>query len=110
MLEYAGSQHAGRRVEHEGLAIVGVLRSLDWILLAGVGGLVAVGLWAVSGVTRFAVAGDPTYYLNRQMIYAAVGGAILVVGVFIDPDMYRRYWKAIFIGTVGLIAVVFLAG
>ncbi|MBV8480724.1 MAG: rod shape-determining protein RodA [Actinobacteria bacterium] len=111
MLEYAGSQRAGRRAEQgEGLAVVGVLRSLDWILLAGVAGLVAVGLWAVSGVTHFAVPGDPTYYLNRQIVYAGVGAGILVVAVFIDPDIYRRYWKAIFFGTVGLIAIVFLAG
>jgi len=110
MLEYAGSGHAGRRVEHEGLAIVGVLRSLDWLLLAGVGGLVAVGLWAVSGATRFAVAGDPTYYFNRQIVYAAAGGVILVVATFVDTDVYRRYWKVLYGGTTLLIAVVFLAG
>jgi rod shape determining protein RodA len=110
MIEYAGSQHAGRRDRDEGLAIVGVLRSLDWLLLVGIGGLVAVGLWAVSGVTRFAVAGNPSYYLDRQMIYVAVGGAALVIGTFIDPDIYRRYWKAIFAGTVLLIAFVFVVG
>ena len=110
MLEYAGS-HAGRRADRdEGLAIVGVLRSLDWLLLAGIGGLVAVGLWAVSGVTRFAVAGNASYYLDRQMIYVAVGGAALVIGTFIDPDVYRRYWKPIFAGTVLLIAFVFVVG
>ncbi len=111
MLEYAGSQSAGRRADRdEGLAIVGVLRSLDWLLLAGIGGLVAVGLWAVSGVTRFAVAGNPSYYLDRQMVYVAVGGAALVIGTFIDPDIYRRYWKPIFAGTVLLIAFVFVVG
>ena len=110
MLEYAGS-HAGRRADRdEGLAIVGVLRSLDWLLLAGIGGLVAVGLWAVSGVTRFAVAGNPSYYLDRQVIYVAVGAAALVIGTFIDPDVYRRYWKPIFAGTVLLIAFVFVVG
>jgi rod shape determining protein RodA len=110
MLEYAGSQHAGRRDRDEGLAIVGILRSLDWLLLAGIGGLVAVGLWAVSGATRFAVAGDPSYYVHRQMIYAAVGGAVLLVGLFVEPDIYRRYWKPIFGGAVLLIAFVFVVG
>jgi rod shape determining protein RodA len=110
MLEYAGSQ-AGRRADRdEGLAILGVLRSLDWLLLAGVGGLVAVGLWAVSGVTRFAVAGNPSYYLDRQMVYVAVGGAALLIGLFIDPDVYRRYWRPIFGATVLLIAFVFVVG
>lgn len=111
MLEYAGSQHAGRRTgRDEGLAIVGVLRSLDWILLAGIGGLVAVGLWAVAGATRFAVAGDPSYYLQRQMVYAGAGAVVLVVATFVDPDVYRRFWRPIFIGTALLIAFVFLAG
>ena len=110
MLEYAGS-HPGRRADRdEGLAIVAVLRSLDWVLLAGVAGLVAVGLWAVSGVTRFAVAGNPSYYLDRQMIYVAVGTVALVIGVFVDPDLYRRFWKPIFAGTVVLIAFVLLVG
>jgi rod shape determining protein RodA len=110
MLEYAGSQ-AGRRADrNDGLAIVGVLRSLDWLMLSGVAGLVAVGLWAVSGATRFAVAGNPSYYLHRQMIYAAVGGAALLVGLFVDSDVYRRYWKAIFGATVLLIVFVLLVG
>jgi rod shape determining protein RodA len=110
MLEYAGSQHAGRRADREPLAIVGILRSLDWLLLAGVGGLVTVGLWAVSGATRFAVDGNPSYYLQRQMVYAAVGGVVLVVATFVDPSVYQRFWKPIFIGTSLLIAFVFLVG
>jgi len=110
MLEYAGSQ-AGRRADRdEGLALVGVLRSLDWLMLSGVAGLVAVGLWAVSGATRFAVAGHPSYYVHRQMIYAAVGGVALLVGLFVDSDVYRRYWKAIFTGTSLLIAFVYVVG
>jgi rod shape determining protein RodA len=28
----------------------------------------------------------------------------------VDPDIYRRYWRAIFVATVGLIAVVFVLG
>jgi rod shape determining protein RodA len=111
MLEYAGSQRTGLQANrNEGLALVAVLRSLDWLLLAGVAGLVAVGLWAVQGVTRFDNPGHPGYYLDRQILYAAVGGFALIVAMVIDPDVYRRYWRAIFAATVGLIAVVFLLG
>ena len=111
MLEYAGSQRAGRRADRgDGLPFVGVLRSLDWLLLGGVAGLVAVGLWAVSGATRFAVAGDASYYLDKQMIYAGAGAVLLVVATFVDPDIYRRYWKVIFIGMTTLIAFVFVVG
>jgi rod shape determining protein RodA len=111
MLEYAGSQRTGLQANrNEGLALVSVLRALDWLLLAGVAGLVAVGLWAVQGVTRFDNPGHPGYYLDRQILYAAVGGFALIVAMVVDPDIYRRYWRAIFAATVGLIAVVFLLG
>lgn len=111
MLEYAGSQRSGLQAQRaEGLALVSVLRSIDWVLLAGVAALVGVGLWAVGGVTRFDYPGHPSYYLDRQILYAAVGGFVLIVAMVVDPDIYRRYWRAIFIGTVGLIAVVFVLG
>jgi rod shape determining protein RodA len=111
MLEYAGSQRSGLQAHRgEGLALVSVLRSLDWLLLAGVGALVGVGLWSVAGVTRFDNPGHPSYYLDRQIVYAAVGGFALIVAMVIDPDIYRRYWRVIFGGTVGLIAVVFVLG
>ncbi len=111
MLEYAGSQRSGLQAHRgEGVALVAVLRSIDWLLLAGVGGLVAVGLWAVKGVTRFDFPGHPTYYLDRQIAYAAVGGFALIVALIVDPDLYRRYWRAVFAGTVGLIAIVFVVG
>jgi len=70
MLEYAGSQRAGLRAEREAPHLLAVVRSIDWVLLVGVAGLVAVGLWGVAGVTKFAIPSDPSYYLNRQILYA----------------------------------------
>jgi rod shape determining protein RodA len=110
MLEYAGSQRAGLRNEREAPHLLSVVRSLDWVLLVGVAALVLVGLWGVAGVTKFAVANDPSYYLNRQILYAAVGGVVLVVAALVDPDLYRRYWRGIFIGTAVVIAFVLLVG
>ena len=110
MLEYAGSQRAGLRTEREAPGLLSVVRSLDWLLLLGVAGLVVVGLWGVAGVTKFAIPNDPTYYLNRQILYAVVGGVVLVGAALIDPDLYRRYWRAIFIGTAVVIAFVLLIG
>src|ERR1051326_6458055 len=111
MLEYAGSQRTGLQARREdGIALVAVLRSLDWVLLAGVAGLVAVGLWGVAGVTRFDVPQQPDYYLNRQIVFVAVGACALVVASLLDPDLYRRYWRYVFGGTIGLIAIVFLLG
>jgi len=111
MLEYAGSSRAGlQRHRDERLALANVLRSLDWLLVAGVAGLVSVGLWAISGVTRFDVAGDPHHYLQRQIVYVCAGAVALVIALLVEPDLYRRYWRAIFIGMVSLIAIVLVLG
>jgi rod shape determining protein RodA len=110
MLEYAGSQRAGLRTERDAPRLLAIVRSLDWVLLLGVSALVVVGLWGVAGVTRFAVASDPSYYLNRQILYACVGGVVLVAAALVDPDLYRRYWRAIFTGTAVVIAFVLLVG
>src|SRR4051812_49998509 len=107
MLEYAGSQRTGlERHRGEGLALVGILRSLDWILVAAVAALVAVGLWAVSGVTRFDLPHDPNYYLKRQIIYVSVGVVVLFAALLVDPDVYRRYWRPIYIRTLSIIPLL----
>ena len=67
-----------------------MLRSLDWLLLGGVAGLVAVGLWAVQGVTRFDNPGHPASYLDRQLVYAAVACFALLVARVVAPDVPRR--------------------
>ena len=56
-------------------AVVAFLRSLDWILLLAGAGLVGYGLWVVSGITRFDVPGDESYFVVRQGIAAALGAA-----------------------------------
>jgi rod shape determining protein RodA len=110
MLEYAGSQRAGLRAEREAPHPLAVVRSIDWILLAGVAALVAVGLWGVAGFTKFDIPNDPSYFLNRQILYACVGAVALVAASLIDPDLYRRYWRAIFAGTCVVIMFVLLIG
>jgi rod shape determining protein RodA len=110
MLEYAGSQRAGLRGEREALHPLAIVRSLDWVLLLGVAALVVVGLWGVAGFTKFAIPNDPSYYLNRQILYACVGAVVMVAAALIDPDLYRRYWRGLFIGTCAVIAFVLLVG
>ena len=46
----------------------------------------------------------------RQGVYAAVGGLGLLGAVLVDPSFYRRYWRVLFGGTVGLMVLVILAG
>jgi rod shape determining protein RodA len=39
-----------------------------------------------------------------------VGGVVLVGAALVDPELYRRYWRAIFVGTAVVIAFVLLVG
>jgi rod shape determining protein RodA len=111
MLEYAGSQRTGLESRrHEALDAFAVLRQIDWILLGAVLALVAVGLWAIDGITKHDVAGNPTFYVKRQAIFAAVGLAGMLIGTLVDPDFYRRYWRGVYGGTIGAILIVYLQG
>jgi rod shape determining protein RodA len=111
MLEYVGSQRTGlRERRHEALDVLSVVRSIDWLLLAGVIGVVALGLWAINGITHHDIATDPHYFVKRQAAYALIGLVGLVVFTLIDPDVWRLYWRWVFGGTAAMIAIVYLAG
>jgi rod shape determining protein RodA len=102
MLDYASSP-----VSREHVDVLGFLRRLDWLLLSAVAALVAYGLWAVAGITRFDVEGNESYYVVRQAIAAGVGAAGLLLALAIDPDRYRRAQKAIYGVTLLLMLLVF---
>ncbi len=107
MIEHASRS---RPIAREHLDIVGFLRRLDWILLLAVGAIVAYGLWAVAGITRFDIEGDESYYVVRQGIAVGLGFAGFLVALAVDPDRYRRAQKSIFALTlVGMLLVFPLA-
>jgi rod shape determining protein RodA len=111
VIEAVDTQARGLRARRrEKVEAASFVRRLDWILLAATGALVAYGLWAVSGITRNDVPGNPNYYVVRQGVYAALGTIGLIAAVFVDPEYYRRYRKPIYAGTLGLMVVVLLAG
>ena len=107
MIEYASRPAAAAR-EH--VDVVGFLRRLDWVLLFAGAALVAYGLWAIGGITRFDVEGDENYYVVRQGIAAGIGFAGFLLALLIDPDRYRRWQKALYVATlVGMLLVFPLA-
>lgn len=89
------------------LDVGGVLRRLDWLLLLACGAVVGYGLWAIGGITRFDIPGDPDYYVRRQAIAAALGGAGMIVAILIPPSVYRRHWRFLYGGTIGVMILVF---
>jgi rod shape determining protein RodA len=90
-------------------AVLGFVRSLDWILLAAAAGLVGYGLWVVSGITRFDVPGDEHYFVVRQGFAAAIGAVGLIAMAVIPLDIWRRFWKLLYVATLSLMVVVFVA-
>jgi rod shape determining protein RodA len=94
------------RRQAEALGAAALVRSLDWVLLAAVAAIVGYGLWAIDGITRH----DPGGSLaGRQGLYAAAGGLLFVAGLAIDPDVYRRHKRPIYLGTLALMLFVLLS-
>jgi rod shape determining protein RodA len=112
-IEYVGSaadrarQRARRAARAQDLTVV---RRVDWLLVGGVAGVVAYGLYAIEGITRHDVQNQPHYYLYRQAAFVAVGLIGMLVALAIDPARYRRFWKPLYVGTVCVMLFVFLAG
>jgi rod shape determining protein RodA len=99
-----------RRRRAEATGAIAFLRRLDWIMLAAVAGLLAFGLWAIDGITRLDVPGDPEYYVTRQAVFALVGAVGMIGVLFIDPDYYRRYRKVVYGMMIALLLVVMALG
>ncbi len=110
-LVYTPTERARARARRRELAQEAPLVArLDWVMLAAVLGIVAFGLWSIAGITRHDVAGSPDYYVYRQVVFVAIGLVGLVVAILIDPAVYHRFEKGIYVGTLLLFAFVFLAG
>jgi rod shape determining protein RodA len=107
---YTPSRVRARQRRREAVAAAPLVMRLDWLMLAAVGLIVAYGLWVVSSITRDDVPGSPSYYLVRQIVAAVAGLVGLAVLVLIDPAVYRRLGKPIYIGILGMMTLVFLAG
>ncbi len=101
MTDYASN------LQRERLDVVAFLRRLDWLLLLAVGSLVAYGLWAVAGITRYDVEGDEGYYVVRQAVAAGLGFVGFLVALAVDPDLLRRAQRALYATTIVLMLLVF---
>jgi rod shape determining protein RodA len=82
----------------------GRVRRLDWLMLFALAGVAALGLDVIgtgAGGNAFVV---------KQEIYLALGAIALCVLSFVDVERFRRFEWPLYVGTIGLVAVVFLLG
>jgi rod shape determining protein RodA len=115
MVQYIGTAATARRRRRRPSSLgqaqeSPLLARLDWTLLLTSAALVAYGLWAIGGITKHAVLGDPNYYLSRQFVFVAVGAVAMIGVIAIDPDFYRRSMRGVYLVLLGGLAIVLLAG
>jgi len=82
----------------------GRVRRLDWLMLFALAGVAALGLDVIgtgAGGNAFVV---------KQEIYLALGAIALCVLSFVDVERFRRFEWPLYVGTIGLVAIVFLLG
>src|SRR5262249_33765546 len=47
---------------------------------------------------------------SRQFVFVAVGAAVMIAVIAIDPDWYRRSMRGVYLALLGGLAIVLLAG
>jgi rod shape determining protein RodA len=92
------------------LPLSAMLRQIDWLLLIGIAALAGYGLWAVAGVTAHEISGQPHYYLAKQEFYTGVGVVLFLIAAALSPDLYRRYWRALYLVAILTLLLVPLLG
>ena len=95
------------RREAQAVSVAAMVRRLDWLLMGALVAVTAYGLWAIDGITRHDAGGSS---LSHQVLYAVGGAMVFVVALFVDPDRYRRLWRPIYFGTLGIMVLVLAAG
>ena len=98
-------------LERSERAVLGlVVRRFDWVLLAATAVLLTYGLWAIAGITRHDIPGDPRYFVTRQLGFAAAGIVGFVVTSLVDTDLYRRTYRVLYSVLLSVMAILLVAG
>jgi rod shape determining protein RodA len=79
---------------------------LDPLLLLASLGLVALSLISLRGATQNDIPGDPSYYVQRQAIYAGIGVVLMYAVSRIDYSRLRELRYAVYGLLLGLLLLV----
>jgi rod shape determining protein RodA len=86
------------------------LLRLDPLLLLATLGLIAASLYTIRTATRGDIAGDPNYYMNRQLIYMAVGLVLMFVLARLDYSRLREWKLGVYAFMIVAILLVYALG
>jgi len=85
-------------------------RNLDWPLIASVAGVTTIGLCMVYSASRQAGTDQVSAYFIRQLLWVAIALVALIAAVAIDYHIVLSLAPILFIGVVGALAWVLVAG
>jgi cell division protein FtsW len=83
---------------------------VDHVLLIAVVALLGFGLLMVYSASQLALPGDPSYWLRRQAIWAALGGIALLLTASIDYHAWRRFSPPAMLLSLALLVAVLKVG
>lgn len=87
--------------------LVPMLRIDPWLVVGAVG-LIICSLITLHGATKNTVPGNPSYYVERQAIYAVIGLALATLLARIDYSRLREYRYALYGLMIALNLIVFV--
>ena len=90
--------------------IRGLLGGLDWIMLLAVALISGLSIFIVGEATTNDVPGDPSFYVNRQILFITVGTVLMIVATRLNLDKLARWAWGLWGGLLGSLAVVFVVG
>jgi cell division protein FtsW len=85
----------------------------DIVLFTAVLALVGFGIvmvYSASAVYATQKFGSATYFLRRDLLWAAIGLAAMVIAMRTDFGVYRRWSYALLIASIGMLATVLVVG
>lgn len=87
--------------------------SIDWIFLAAVAALLAIGLMMVYSSTfdmGYRLYGDPAFFFKRQLTWLAIGVMICIVVARMRYQHWMKLSLVIMIGALALLVVLVILG
>ncbi|MEQ8834608.1 MAG: FtsW/RodA/SpoVE family cell cycle protein [Miltoncostaeaceae bacterium] len=83
---------------------------VDWILVGAALMLTAIGLLIIGTATEGEVAGDPRFFLDRQILFVAVGVVMMVLASRVNLDRVVRWTWPMLGALMAALVVVYSIG
>jgi rod shape determining protein RodA len=79
---------------------------LDWVLIGSVLAIIVIGMLMIYSASRNLVAGDPTYYVKRQLLSLGLATIVGIGLIRLDYRKLRDYSLLIYVAVVGMLFLV----